>query len=60
MKNEEWRIVGFADQETRFGVRRESQLYNLEFIVLSKASATHLQDSFDSFDSCSKKNIRVC
>ena len=38
------------NEETTFGGRRESQLYNLEFIVLKKASAAHLQDSFDSCD----------
>ena len=47
------------NEETTFGGRRESQLYNLEFIVLKKASAAHLQDSFDSSDSCSKKHSRL-
>ncbi len=38
------------NEETTFGGRRESQLYNLKFIVLRKASATHLQDSCYSCD----------
>ena len=33
------------NEETKFGGRRESQLYNLEFIVLSKASAHALAKS---------------
>ena len=33
------------NEETKFGVRRESQLYNLEFIVQRKANAHALAKS---------------
>ena len=45
MKNEEWRIVGFAVIKT------------VQYLTLDKASATHLQDSCYSCDSCSKKTF---
>ena len=52
MKNEEWRNEvrrpkgkPMKNEESTFGGRRESQLYNLEFIVQRKASAHALAKS---------------
>ena len=48
------------NEESTFGVRRESQLYNLEFIVQRKASAHALAGFVLFVRFVFEKNIRVC